>query len=70
MMLKNGVSQSRGPPEVLWRGWGGAGTQKMVYQKWPKDKCPSVNFILSHSMMVRGREGGGGGLGTYAKSIS
>ena len=26
----------------------GSGTQKFVYQRWPNQICPTVNFIFSH----------------------
>ena len=29
-------------------GGGGSGTQKFVYQKWPDQIFPMVNFVVSH----------------------
>ena len=38
---------------------GGSGTQKFVYQKWPKSTFPFVNFIFSHyETWVKGGWGG------------
>ena len=39
------------------RGEGGQGTQKIVYQKWPDQIFPVVNFVFSHD----GHFGLGGG---------
>ena len=38
---------------------GGSGTQKFVYQKWPDQIFPFVNFVFSHDGHF-GLEGGGG----------
>ena len=39
----------------------GSGTQKVVYQRWPKEICPSVNCTFSHSLNCS--KGGGGSRG-------
>ena len=44
------------------RGGGGSGTQKCVYQQWPDQMFPMVNFVFSHDGHF-GLEGGGGGPG-------
>ena len=36
----------RAPRPVLDGGWGGSGTQKFVYQKWPKESSPFVKFFF------------------------
>ena len=41
-------------------GGGGSGTQKFVYQKWPDQNFPIVNFRFSHDGHF-GLGGGGGG---------
>ena len=43
------------------RGGGGSGTPKFVYQKWPNQIFPIVNFVFSHDGHFG--LGGGGGLG-------
>ena len=57
------------PRPELEGGVGGGGearTQKFVYQKWPDQIFPFVNFIFSHD----GHFGlGGGGGTTIAKNI-
>ena len=55
--------QVPGPPvlEKGGGGWGGDGTQKFVYQKWPNQIFPIVNFVLSHD----GHFGLGGSKGGY-----
>ena len=49
------------PPdrEVLEGGEGGSGSQKFVYQKWPDQIFPTVNFGFSHDGPF-GLGGGGG----------
>ena len=45
---------------VLERGGGGgSGTQKLVYQKWPDQISPFVDFVSSHGGPF-GLQGGGG----------
>ena len=48
--------------EVLG-GWGGSGTQKFVYRKWPDQIFPMVNFVFSHDGPFGWGGGGGQGLG-------
>ena len=44
--------------EVL-EGGAGSGTKNFVYQKWPNQIFPPVNFVCSHDGPC-GLEGGGG----------
>ena len=41
-------------------GGGGSGTQKIVYQKWPDQISPILNFVFSHYGHF-GLDGGGQG---------
>ena len=42
-------------------GWGGAGAQNVVHQKWPNQIFPIVNFVFSHDGPFFGQGGPGGG---------
>ena len=56
--------------EALEGGEGGrgrSGTQKFVYQKWPDQIFPIVNFVFSRDGHF-GLEGGGSGGGGYPPS--
>ena len=59
-----GVLGEESPPPwfliILKKPWGRgrSGTQKFVYQKWPDQIFPVVNFVFSHDG-VFGLEGGG-----------
>ena len=49
-------TESPSPREVLEEGEGGGGswTQMFVYQKWPNQILPIVNFVFSHDGHHRG----------------
>ena len=77
------VSHHSGPPlvwhckattrEVLDEGGGGSGTQKFVYQKWPNQIFPIVNFGFSyngHFGLGGGGGGGGGGSTSPPHTVS
>ena len=64
---RSGVPGAPPPPGLKERGGGGAsGTQKFVYQKWPDQIFPMVNFCFfpqgSLPLVGGGGSRGGGGL--------
>ena len=65
-------SPKRRPGLCSRGGKGGSGTKKFVYQKWPDEISPIVNFVLSHDghFGLGGGGQGGGGSSLRGKKLS